>query len=192
MYEEPFEYRSMPKSKDDWIAQRLKDKENAYNGGCLGALADAIQICKKNETPLPKWVADEATTAVFILSTNDKGHLKKWRNWFTQYEKDMADIDLYYSVKEAREHGAAWADIYDIAASLVSNRIDENRTEAVKKAYKRTVKRLKAAPFRYHYLTSFKKPDRSAAPTEESHKLWQWVGDNIKTGKARKTGKSKI
>ncbi len=192
MDNEHFKYHQMPDTLSELIDQRLNEKENAFKSGCLGALADAIRICEQNERPLPLWVSVEAVKALFALALDDKQHTKKWKHWLIRYRRDMNDIDIYYLIKEAREHGAEWKDVYAIAASIDSNIIDEKRTEAVRKAYKRTAKRLKTEPYRYHHLSTFKKRDSSSPPTKRSVNLWRWVWDNIKSGNPRKTDKSNL
>jgi len=192
MYEEPFEYRKMPDHLSEYINQRLKEKEDAFNGGCLGALADAIRICEQHKTPLPAWVSNETVKAIFALSVGSNEHLKKWKSWFARYKKDSSDYELYCNVKEAREHGAEWKDVYGIAASLKSNRVDEGRGEAVIKAYKRTVKRMKAEPYRYHFLSSFKPREQAHLPNKNSQFLWEWIWETINSGKPRKPKKADL
>lgn len=169
-----------------FISKEIAIKERAYNSGCLGALGDVVEFCNRMDVPLPDWAAKEVLRSLAMLA---EGNTKPWKSWWRRYKKDMKDYEVYEEMGRAREQGAEWKDIYDITASIVDNRITETRTEGVKKAYKRTKKRMEEEPYRYHLLRTFKPKE---IPRQSSPQLWCWIGRVIESGNPKKVDKSDL
>jgi hypothetical protein len=164
--------------------------EKAYQAENYGALKDAVYWCRSYDQPLPEWANLALFDSLNALTIDNKDTLKKWRTWGKQYRQDMADLDVYEWVLDSREHGAEWKDVYDIAGSIISNKIDEDggaKSDTIIKAYKRVVRRMKERPLRYYQLKTYMK---GRVNREYNFDLWVWVKETIKAGKPKGIKKS--
>lgn len=165
-----------------WLDKELSALEKAYQAGNYGALKDAVYWCRYHKQPLPEWANLALFDSLNALTIDKKDTLKKWRTWGKQYRQDMDDYEIYSAVLEAREHGAEWKDIFDIAAGLISNKTEEEggaKSDTISKAYKRVVQRIKEQPHRYYMLKTYHK--RNANPTY-NFDLWALIEKTIKAG----------
>ena len=168
---------------DDWLEKELYSLQGAYQAGCLGALNDVLFYCNNHSAALPDWAAKELHLQMKAVFKGDKEYLNKWSAWSRRYKKDIQDYGLYEAVQQAREHGAEWDDVYDIAASIEHNRVNTSQKETVKKAYKRVLARLKVEPFRYKILRSVR-----VHSYVQQHKpdVWKFINETIDAGSPKK------
>lgn len=167
-----------------WWRKEFDRLHRAYKGGCLGALYDVCYKCQRDKVNYPPWAFQELGRLLRAVIADDeegKTLVNNYRSWYKRYKKDLADLELYEAVLDAREHGAEWSDVYDIASTMVKNQISEKHTEAVKKAYQRVKKRLETEPYRYFLLTSIRQPFGKPT-TEQSLEAWDWIFQTIKSG----------
>jgi hypothetical protein len=168
------------------LDRNLSTLEKAYKAGNYGALKDAVYWCRYHDHPLPEWANLALFDSLNALAIDNKDTLKKWRSWYRQYRQDMDDYDVYGWVLDTRGHGAEWKDVYDIAGSIVSNKIMQEdggaKLDTIIKAYKRVVKRMKDKPFRYYELRTYMK---GRVNREYNFELWVWVNKTIKAGKPK-------
>lgn len=174
--------------------------EKAFKAGNLGALSDMVYWAREYNEPLPKWAADATIRTIKGLAHNEKPIKNAWKKWFRRYEQNMADMEIYETVKEARgeyhqnDNEAAerkwveWRDVYEVAGALVANQHPEDteiNEETVRSAYKRAQKGLDKNPELFRTLRTFwKSTGRIHNP-----KLWEYIENIIKAGKPRKRQK---
>jgi hypothetical protein len=167
------------------LNRNLSILEKAYQSGNYGALKDAVYWCRYHNHSLPEWANLALFDSLSALTIDNKETLKKWRVWGKQYRQDIADYEVYDSVKEARERGAEWKDVYDIAGSIISNKMEEDggaKSNTIEATYKKVVKRLKERPLRYYQLRTYMK---GKVNCEYNFDLRAWIEKTIKAGKPK-------
>jgi hypothetical protein len=168
----------MHTSIDQWLADKLSRLEEVYQAGNLGALKDAIYWCREYQKPLPEWANLALKDTINSLAKGDKDTPKAWKKWFRQWRQAMADYSVWSDVKDVREHGSDWEQIYNITAGIQANSIPEKDTaNTIEKAYKRVKRRMEENPFQYYLLKTFQIHD---APKSSNPALWVWAKNIIK------------
>jgi hypothetical protein len=159
--------------------------EKAYVAGNLGALKDAVYWCNCHKQPLPNWAVLGLYQSINTLAKGEKIGLKLWRDWARQYRQNINDYEVYEYVIDAREQGAEWGDVYEIAAAMISNKSEVEggaKANTIEKTYKRVTKRLKENPLQYYLLRTFQKPLKHCLRNME---LWKWIEETILVGKPK-------
>lgn len=194
----------------DPFQEHATSLEKAFKAGNLGALKEIVYWCKAYREPLPAWAVSNIYKLIDTLATDKKSEfdknsgLGKWRTWFRRYLQNMADYEIYDTVKEARgdylelnddRKPVEWRDIYEVVGAIAANQHPEDskiNENTIKKTYDRAGKRLKENPLQYNILRSFDHLIRK--PREKltyNRKLWQWINDTIKAGNPKKSRKRK-
>lgn len=174
------------------LDRKLQTLEKAYQAGNYGALRDAVYWCRSYNQPLPEWANIGLFNALSGLVRDSKNNIfKSWRNWAAKYRQNMKDLEIYYDVIDANEHGTLDS-AYDIAAGLASNKTEFEDgiadKETIKKTYDRVKKGMEENPLQYYLLTSIRMPTKHK---QRNEKLWPWIHKKIENGKPKSSKKQR-
>lgn len=151
----------MTSERDGWLDAQLAVKERAFNQGNLGALQDALSLCKRYEIPLPEWLSGALREVLqeSLLARRLTPKSGRQSRWLTQYKEDMRDLVRADTFQECIDHGVPRVDAYHAASLLLHGNFGAGAPDTIAKAVKRYRSRSESEPFRYHLLTTLRLPE---------------------------------
>ena len=163
--------------------REIDGRRRAFQSGNLGALFDALLLCRTREferfqypevgalgpgevvhaasddfsIEIPAWVWDGATRVVHdYVQTAKIGRSGRTARWLQQWRQDMIDFARWEAVKILREKGVKFSldEVWRSAArDLQPKSPAAGSPDAIKRSYARVEKRMRTEPFRYKRLT---------------------------------------
>lgn len=139
-----------------YFEKKMAVKRGAYEAGNIGALEDAVALCRRYKAPLPEWLSD-----ALLAELKGQAPAKSGRhaNWLQQHKEDLIDFVRHDAVEECREQGVPPNDSFYAAHLLLLGNFGEGAESTIKDAWGRYNKRVKTNPYRYQVLASYPLPE---------------------------------
>jgi hypothetical protein len=133
--------RAPPRAAEQIYGERLRVFKRSWDDGSLAALADAVQLCRQWEIPLPDWVADgvqrmlaEPKLCAKLMATERRNNIHYTR-WDAVRELRDRRGEL-----AAAGYRPSWNDAYCNAAEKLADTEAAGSPAAVAKSYQKVEK----------------------------------------------------